>query len=33
MKRDIHEIVNMKVTIYIIYNEADNMFLTPEISI
>lgn len=33
MKRDICEIINMKVTIYITYNEADNMFLIPENSI
>ena len=33
MKRDTCEIINMKVTIYITYNEANNMFLSPENSI
>lgn len=32
MKRDICEIVNMKVTVCMIYNEAGNMFLLPETS-
>lgn len=33
MKRDICEIINMNITIYITYNEADIMFLSPENSI